>query len=113
MPPFIQRINSRGLRIRMLLLYALNILDMVVTKFLLQTGKFREMNPVMALALQNDWVTLLLKLLLPAVLMIYLDRRLRLADARHLKLSARVLEVLIAAYCIVSMLHLWLYFISL
>lgn len=113
MPPFMQRCTSSGVRIRMLLLYALNILDMVVTKFLMQTGKFREMNPVMALALQSDWATLLLKLLLPAVLMAYLDRRLRAADARHLKLSARVLEVLIAAYCIVSVLHLWLYSISL
>ncbi|HWP52053.1 MAG TPA: DUF5658 family protein [Clostridia bacterium] len=113
MPPLMQRCNSNALRVRMLLLYALNILDMVVTKFLLMTGKFREVNPVMALALQSDGATLVLKLLLPAVLLVYLDWRLKVADARHLKLSARVLEVLIVAYCIVSMLHLWLYLISL
>ncbi len=113
MPPFMQRCTSSGVRIRMLLLYALNILDMVATKFLMQTGKFREMNPVMALALQSDWATLLLKLLLPAALMVYLDRRLRFADTHHLKLTARVLEVLIFVYCIVSLLHLWLYWISL
>lgn len=113
MPPFMQRCDSSALRIRMLLLYVLNILDMVVTKFLLQTGKFREVNPVMALALQSDWAPFLLKLLLPAVLLVYLDRRLRTVDGRHLRLSARVLEVLIAAYCIVSMLHLWLYWVSL
>lgn len=112
MPPFLQRCNSSTLRIRMLLLYALNILDMVVTKFLLQTGKFREVNPVMALALQNDWAILLLKVLLPAAFLLYLDHRLREADAWHLKLSARVLEALIAAYCIVSVMHLWLYQIS-
>lgn len=113
MPPFMRRCTSSGVRIRMLLLYALNILDMVATKFLLQTGKFREMNPVMALALQSDWATLILKLLLPAALMVYLDRRLQFADAKHLKLTARVLEVLIFAYCVVSVLHLWLYWISL
>ncbi len=112
MPPFLRRCSSNALRMRMLLLYALNILDMVVTKFLLQTGKFREMNPVMALAMQSDWAPLLLKILLPAVFLVYLDCRLREADARHLKLSARVLEVLIAAYCIVSVMHLWLYRIS-
>lgn len=112
MPPFMRRCDSGALRIRMMLLYALNILDMVVTKFLLQTGKFREMNPVMVLALQSDWATLVLKLLLPALLMVYLNRRLRVLDARHLKLSVRALEVLIAAYCVVSMLHLWLYLIS-
>ena len=109
MPPFMQRCTGSGVRLRMLLLYALNVLDMVLTKFLLQTGKFREINPVMALALQSDWATLLLKLLLPAVLMAYLDRRLRQVDARHLRLSAHALEALIAAYAAVSLLHLWLY----
>ncbi len=113
MPLFMQRCTSSGVRIRMLLLYALSILDMLITKFLLETGKFREINPVMALALQSDWATLLLKLFLPAVLMAYLYRRLKMVDARHLRLSARALEVLIAAYCIVSMLHLWLYWSSL
>ncbi len=113
MPPFIRRCTSSGVRMRMLLLYALNILDMLITKFLIQTGKFREINPVMALALQSDWATLLLKLLLPAVLMSYLYRRLRLINVRHLRLAARALEVLIAAYCIVSLLHLWLYWTSL
>ncbi|MFV0498395.1 MAG: DUF5658 family protein [Candidatus Fimivivens sp.] len=113
MPPFMKRCTSSGVRFRMLLLYALNVLDMFITKFLLQTGKFREINPVMALALQSDWATLILKLLLPAALMIYLDRRLKTVDTWHLKLSARALEVLIAAYFIVTALHLWLYCISL
>lgn len=113
MPPFIQRCDSGAVKIRMLLLYALNILDMVVTKFLIQTGKFREVNPVMALAMQNNWVVLLLKLIVPAILLVYLDGRLKYADMRHLKISARALDVLIAAYCVVSVLHLWLYIMSL
>lgn len=112
MPPFLRRCTGSGVRLRMLLLYALNVLDMVATKFLLQTGKFREINPVMALALQSDWVTLLLKLLLPAALMAYLDRRLRQVDARHLRLSARALEVLIVVYAAVGLMHLWLYWYS-
>ncbi len=113
MPPFMQRCTSSGVRLRMLLLYALNVLDMIITKFLLETGKFREVNPVMALALQSDWATLLLKLLLPAMLMAYLDQRLKIVDARHLRLAAGALEFLIAAYSLVSLLHLWLYWSNL
>lgn len=113
MPPFMQSCSYGALRMRMLLLYALNSFDMMFTKFLLATGKFREINPVMALAMQNNWATLILKFVLPAVLLIYLDSRLKCAEPHHLWLSARVLEVLIGVYCFVSMLHLWLYYISL
>lgn len=106
---FMQRRTNSGVRTRMLLLYALNTLDMVLTKFLLQTGKFREINPIMARALQNSFAMLSLKLLLPAILMLYLDQRLKIADDRHLTLSSYALEFLITAYSIVSVLHLWLY----
>ena len=112
MPPFADNCDYVPLRIRMLLLYILNSFDMAFTIFLLGTGKFREINPLMALVMQNDLATLFLKLILPALLMLYLDSCVKTAKLWHVRFSSKALEILIGLYGAVGVMHLYLYFIS-
>lgn len=112
MPPLADDYNFVPLRIRMLLLYILNGFDMAFTIFLLGTGKFREINPIMALVMKNALATLFLKLILPALLMLYLDSCVKTAELWHIKLSSKALEILIGLYGAVGVMHLYLYFIS-
>lgn len=96
----------------MLLLYAFNTFDLVLTKYLLETGRFYEINPVMALALENFYAVLLLKIILPALLLYYLDIRVFKADIRAARAVVTALIIMSAVYAAITAMHLWLLYIS-
>lgn len=108
-----RKISANGLlRPFMLLLYFLNTADLLFTKFLLNTGLFFEANPIMALAMQNFWAVFTLKLLLPALLLGYLDYRTAKSDERTAKIVFWAIAALTLVYLLVMALHIFLLNIS-
>jgi hypothetical protein len=103
---FIKNYHLESIRKKFILLYLLNVTDIVFTLLLLQTGYFEEVNLLMAGAVQSPLVSLLLKVVLPAGLLYFIYRRIRSADASQLKASNIAVNISLTIYSLVNISHL-------
>ena len=103
---FIRRDQLSNLKIKLLLLYLLNISDISLTIILVNTGLIIEANPLMANIITNSMATFFIKILSPAVLFVYLYIRLKTATVKMIKLTNYCLIGLIGFYLIINVLHL-------
>lgn len=103
---FIKKYNIETLKKKFIILYLLNVTDIIFTLLLLKTGYFEEVNLFMAKAVQSPLISLLLKVLLPAVLLIYIYRSIREADEAQLKVSNIAVNVSLSIYSFVNLTHL-------
>lgn len=109
----LRKLSAKALlRPAMLMLYLLNLTDLLFTRFLLNTGLFFEANPIMAEILQNRTSVFTIKLLLPALLMAYLDYRTARADEKTAKVVFWVVAALNSVYIFVMALHIVLLSVS-
>lgn len=95
-----------ALRKKLVLLYVLNLCDIAFTLLLLSTGGFREVNPIMAAALQNGAAVAAVKLLLPGAVLVWLYTALLRSDLRQKKLCNQVVNVMLLGYITVNAAHL-------
>ena len=99
------------LKLKLIVLYALNILDLGLTLFLLQTGYILEVNPFMTIILADQFLIFTLKLLLPGLLFSYLFSYLQRANSFHLFISNQFILILILLYSFANALHLIWFFL--
>ena len=59
------------LRDKLTLLYILNAVDIVFTFGLLKTGLFKEINSIMVSVVDDPFLSIIIKLIIPALLIIY------------------------------------------
>ncbi len=106
---FIKSNSLEIMRKKLVLLYALNISDILFTLFLLQTGYFKEVNILMAGAVKNPAVSLMLKIIIPALLLYYMYRQQLSAEEEQRKASNVAVNISLSIYCFVNITHLvWL-----
>lgn len=109
MIPFIKSNSIEIMRKKLILLYVLNISDILFTLFLLQTGYFKEVNILMASAVRTPAVSLMLKIVLPAFLLYYMYRQLLTSKEEQRKSSNVAVNISLTIYCFVNITHLvWL-----
>ena len=101
-----KRYNIRTIKKKFILLYALNVTDIIFTLLLLQTGYFKEVNFLMVKAVQSPFISLVLKVVLPAFLLIYIYRKIRGCDDGQLKASNIALNISLSVYAFVNLTHL-------
>ena len=89
------------------LLYFLNIVDWICTEALIDSGHFVEANPVMQPVLENFWLTLLIKGILPLVLILGCALIYKLAEIGRSKTAERLLTVGIVSYALVNLWHIF------
>lgn len=87
-------------------LYFLNIIDWLCTEALISSGKFYEANPIMQPVLQNFWLTILVKGVLPLVLVALCAVVYKIADTEEGLLAKILLNVGIVAYVLVNVWHI-------
>ena len=109
---FIKQSSLSTIKIKLIILYILNISDILLTLILVRTGLIIEANPVMASIIENSFATFFVKGIIPALLFIYLYYRLQSATPKMIKLTNRCIFVLLRFYFIINCLHL-LWFILL
>ena len=109
---FIKQTSLIHIKVRLILLYILNVSDILLTLLLIRTGFIVEANPLMASMIKNNFATFLVKGIIPALLFIYLYYRLQSATPKMIKLTNRCIFVLLGFYFIINCLHL-LWFILL
>ncbi len=101
--------SIRNIKGKLAALYILNITDLVFTLILLGTGLFQEINFIMRLALDDPLLCFLLKIVLPAALIIYINIRIRKASTANLKKANILLNVIISFYFLINLNHIiWL-----
>jgi hypothetical protein len=91
---------------KLVLLYLLNLSDILFTVILLQTGYFKEVNILMVKAVTNPVAAVLLKILLPALLLGYLYRQLQEGDEEQLRVSNIAVNISLTIYVLVNLSHL-------
>ncbi len=109
MSNFIWQYQRSNLKTKLILLYLLNITDIIFTLLLVNTELVVEANPMMAIVLNESIMTFLVKVILPALLFIYLYLRLKTANEKMIRLTNLGLLSLLLFYLIINLLHItWL-----
>lgn len=99
--------ESRSFYYKLGLLYFLNIVDWICTETLIGSGHFVEANPVMQPVLENFWLTLLIKGILPLVLVLGCALIYKLAEIGRSKTAEMLLTVGIVSYALVNLWHIF------
>lgn len=101
MKTFLKSHNLQNLRKKLSLTYLFMVLDIILTIFLLDTGYAFEANPLMKSVVTSPFYSFLIKILLPALLLLYLSIRMKSATDRQLKISNYFINTLNLFYLIV------------
>lgn len=91
---------------KLIFLYFLNIIDWICTEVLIGSGRFYEANPIMQPVLQNFWMTLLIKGILPLVLVLGCALIYKLANVEQGTITNVLLYIGIIAYALVNLWHI-------
>ena len=103
---FMKQYQLPNLKLKLILLYLLNLTDIIFTVFLLKTGVIIETNPLMAIILKSELYTFFIKGVLPALLFLYLYMRLKTASLHMVRLTNYCLLALLCFYLSINLLHL-------
>ena len=104
---FINGYTLKNLRVKLLILYILNIFDIIFTILLLNTGYFMEVNVFMARVVQNPIVCFTLKIMLAGFLLVILYKRMKNATEKQLKRSNVFINSILFIYSFINILHLF------
>ena len=96
--PFINNHTLENIKYKFLILYLLNVTDIIFTLSLLATGLFLEANILMAKAVESISASFILKIVLPAALLLCLYIRMKKASEKQLKQSNIIINVTTTAY---------------
>ncbi|HHW38755.1 MAG TPA: hypothetical protein GXX18_16240 [Bacillales bacterium] len=103
---YVKDYSLDNLKNKLIVLYVLNVTDIVFTLLLLNTGYYIEANTLMNSAVQNYTASFCLKVLLPAILLLYIFYRLKSANVRQLKNSNIMINGITAVYAFINLSHL-------
>lgn len=93
-------------KLKFIFLYLMNVTDILFTLFLLKTGLFIEGNYFMNIMLNNKYFTLWFKILIPALLLIYLYARMSYASEAQLRFANVLIIICIAFYFLLNVSHI-------
>lgn len=103
---FIKDYHISILKKKYIMLYLLNVIDIVFTVLLLRTGYFREVNLFMIKAVNKPMICVFLKLVLPAILLGYVYQLTKSGEEEQLKVSNIAVNISLSIYILVNMSHL-------
>lgn len=94
------------------IIYLLNCTDLLFTYTYLQTGQFYEANPIMAPFIENPYIALLIKIIMPGAFIIYALRHIDEIPKNFFSFTFHIMLAVILGYIIINGLHL-IYFLEL
>lgn len=102
-----------SLRIKFIVIYLLNITDIIFTLTLLRTGKFIEANGIMRQVIGNEILSIGIKALVPLVLFSIIYIRMQKATQKQLILSNRIINFCLLLYFLINISHfVWIFIIT-
>jgi hypothetical protein len=106
MSEFIKGSSLPRIKTKLCILYLLNVIDLVFTQILIGSGSFVELNFLMFQILDNLFLCFLVKLLVPALLLIYIFYRMKGAEVRQLKSANLIINGITLIYFLCDAMHL-------
>lgn len=103
---YLKDYKYENIRIKIFILYLLNIIDLVFTVYLLNTGYFIEVNPIILHIIRDDKLLVIFKIILPFVLLLYICFRIRFATKSQLYISNRIINIAQLFYSLLNISHL-------
>lgn len=99
------------IKYKFLLIYLLNITDIIFTFYLINTGDFYEGNFFMKNIINNEFLTILTKGVCVLFLIIVLLIRLKQANLYQLKVSKYIVTLGLITYMLINISHIfWIVF---
>ncbi len=106
---FIKNYELDTIKKKFMLLYVLNVTDIMFTLLLLQTGFFAEANVLMVKAVSSPLLSLFIKVFIPAILLLYIYHRIKAANPNQLKAANVAVNISLSMYAFVNITHIvWL-----
>jgi len=96
----------RNIKNKLGVLYILNVTDIIFTLLLLSTGFYMESNPFMVKAVESIPLSFLLKVVLPAIMLIFIYFRMRNATEQQLKKSNVLINGVVIMYALINISHI-------
>lgn len=111
---FFKNASIPSLKLKMTYIYILNTLDIIFTFALLRTGLFEEANKLMVNIVEDALLSIIIKLILPAILMIYILLNLDQLSDTYLPICNISINIVFIVYFIIACMHICylLYFIQ-
>lgn len=106
MMTFIKSHSLDTIRKKLIILYLLNVTDILFTLALLRTGFFMEVNIFMTNAVENPALSLFLKIIFPAALLYFLYKKISISDAGQLRAANIGVLISLTIYTLVNLSHL-------
>ena len=103
---FIKDYSYNNLKRKFILLYILNVIDIVFTLFLLETGLFLEANIIMSSIVSSPIISVLLKVVAIGLMLAILYKRMAKANDRQLKIGSWIFNISIFIYVLINISHL-------
>lgn len=111
---YITDYKLESIKKKLLILYMLNLTDILFTMVLLDTGYFIEANPLISSMINNTRNLVLIKVILPIILLLYIYVRIKNATRLQLLKSNTLINIAQLFYAMLNLLHLfwfaWLLF---
>ena len=98
---FLKTYSLQNFKKKFILIYILNILDAIFTVTLYSTGLFEEANILLSNVVNNPLLTLSIKIVIPGLLLYFLNHRIQSATTNQLRISNYFLSFIICAYSLI------------
>ncbi|WP_423230048.1 DUF5658 family protein [Clostridium baratii] len=103
---FIKEYSYKNIKKKIQLLYFLNVTDIIFTLILLKTGMFKEANSVMVNIVENQALSIMIKVVIIGLLLYYLVKRMLMATNKQLYISNYIINVALGIYIIINLMHI-------
>ncbi len=106
---YLLKTSDLGLiRKKLIAMYILNVTDIIFTIFLINTGMFLEVNAVMAPLVNNrQLLSILIKVVVPFVLLIWVYQRMKDATEKQLYQSNIIINGCLIFYGLINISHVF------
>ena len=102
-------LNTRDLffiRKKLIIMYILNVTDIIFTMCLLNTGMFLEANAVMAPLVNNrKLLSIIIKIVIPLILLLVVYQRMKKATEKQLYQSNIIINGFLIFYGLINIFH--------
>ena len=103
---FIRCYNDVNLKKKLLLIYILNVNDIIFTFMLLDTGFFIEANIIMRNIISYPILGIFVKVILVFVLIFFLSCKIKYANIRQIIMANKIFCSIIIIYFLINISHL-------
>lgn len=103
---FLKAEDIKSIGKKFILIYILNVSDILFTLLLLNTGLFEEGNTFMKTITDSNILSIIIKIAVPMILLIFIYVRMQKATAKQLHISNIITTVCLAFYFLINISHL-------